>query len=137
RAERGHDIVRKGACSEKHQGELRRPRLGADRNGRRACRADRRTGRGFHHLGGAAAAGRPERGLLPRRRATGMVGMRLAVLAIFLLPAACDARFQVTEAEHAAAIRAWQEQRTAGLKAEDGWLSLVGLYWLETGSNTF
>lgn len=66
-----------------------------------------------------------------------MVGMRLAVLVIFLLPAACDARFQVTEAEHAAAIRAWQEQRTAGLKAEDGWLSLAGLYWLKTGSNTF
>ncbi len=62
----------------------------------------------------------------------------LALLAAALLVVACEEpRFPVTETEHAAAIHAWQQQRTAGLKAEDGWLSLVGLYWLEPGANDF
>jgi uncharacterized protein len=29
---------------------------------------------------------------------------------------------------------AWQSQREANLKAEKGWLSLIGLHWLEAGS---
>ena len=31
--------------------------------------------------------------------------------------------------------RAWHEQRVARLTAEDGWLSLVGLFWLQEGDN--
>lgn len=58
------------------------------------------------------------------------------VLAVLLV--ACDQpRFPITAAGHADAIHAWQQQRAAGLKAEDGWLSLVGLYWLEPGRNDF
>ncbi len=37
---------------------------------------------------------------------------------------------------HAAQVEAWQERRYAGLMQEDGWLSLVGLFWLEPGPST-
>jgi len=30
----------------------------------------------------------------------------------------------------------WREKRTASLKADDGWLNLVGLFWLKEGENT-
>lgn len=35
-----------------------------------------------------------------------------------------------------AEIQAWQDERTASLHREEGWLSLVGLYWLEEEENT-
>ncbi|HEX4965629.1 MAG TPA: DUF1684 domain-containing protein [Thermoanaerobaculia bacterium] len=31
----------------------------------------------------------------------------------------------------------WKQERTEGLKREDGWLTLVGLYWLKAGENRF
>jgi uncharacterized protein len=40
-----------------------------------------------------------------------------------------------TQAELEAATRAWHEGRLERLKAEAGWLSLVGLDWLEEGEN--
>ena len=40
-------------------------------------------------------------------------------------------------AEHTAAIMEWREQRLARLTAENGWLTLVGLFWLKPGENTF
>lgn len=33
-------------------------------------------------------------------------------------------------------IQQWREQRIARLTAPDGWLSLIGLHWLEPGPNT-
>lgn len=33
--------------------------------------------------------------------------------------------------------QAWRAQRLAGLTGEDGWLSLVGLHWLEPGTSRF
>jgi len=33
-------------------------------------------------------------------------------------------------------IRAWQKHRDAGLRAENSWLTLVGLFWLKQGDNT-
>ena len=33
-------------------------------------------------------------------------------------------------------IRAWQQQRDAGLRSPNGWLSLVGLFWLKPGDNS-
>lgn len=33
-------------------------------------------------------------------------------------------------------IRAWQKHRDAGLRADGGWLTLVGLFWLKPGDNT-
>src|SRR3954462_12927696 len=34
-------------------------------------------------------------------------------------------------------IEAWRAKRLASLKKEDGWLTLVGLYWLKPGENRF
>lgn len=34
-------------------------------------------------------------------------------------------------------IESWQKELTDGLKKEDGWLTLVGLFWLEEGENRF
>src|SRR5437763_1948861 len=33
-------------------------------------------------------------------------------------------------------IAAWRQQREARLKADDGWLTLAGLFWLKDGENT-
>lgn len=65
--------------------------------------------------------------------------MRMLLLAVATLLAACEPspRFPVTAAEHAAAIQDWQQRRADGLRAENGWLTLVGLYWLEPGENAF
>ncbi len=38
--------------------------------------------------------------------------------------------------DYAAEIRTWRVQREARLKAEGGWLSLAGLFWLKEGANT-
>ncbi len=37
---------------------------------------------------------------------------------------------------YAQSIHEWQHHRDAGLRAPDGWLTLVGLFWLEPGGNT-
>jgi uncharacterized protein (DUF1684 family) len=34
-------------------------------------------------------------------------------------------------------VEAWRQERNDGLKKEDGWLTLVGLYWLKPGENRF
>ena len=34
-------------------------------------------------------------------------------------------------------INEWDAHRVAELKADDGWLNLVGLFWLDEGKNTF
>lgn len=34
-------------------------------------------------------------------------------------------------------IAAWRQDRDKSLRAEDGWLTLVGLYWLDEGENPF
>ena len=43
----------------------------------------------------------------------------------------------MTPEEHADAVRAWRAQRDDRLRSPEGWLTLVGLYWLEEGENRF
>ncbi|HKA35329.1 MAG TPA: hypothetical protein VKH43_00820, partial [Thermoanaerobaculia bacterium] len=38
---------------------------------------------------------------------------------------------------HRAEIESWRARRMASLKKDDGWLTLVGLFWLEQGENRF
>jgi len=57
----------------------------------------------------------------------------LAVTAVAGGARADDAR----AASYAAEIEAWRGHREARLKAEGGWLSLAGLFWLKEGDNTF
>lgn len=40
-------------------------------------------------------------------------------------------------AEYVADVAAWREERLAKLRAEDGYLNLAGLYWLQNESNSF
>lgn len=40
-------------------------------------------------------------------------------------------------ADYLKKLDAWSAQRVADLKADDGWLNLVGLFWLDEGKNTF
>jgi len=42
----------------------------------------------------------------------------------------------MTASTYEGSIRAWQKQRDAGLRSPDGWLTLVGLFWLKPGDNT-
>ena len=39
--------------------------------------------------------------------------------------------------EHRAEVERWKAQRFERLRRDDGWLTLVGLYWLEPGENRF
>lgn len=41
------------------------------------------------------------------------------------------------EVSYVQSIENWHQKRIADLTREDGWLSLVGLFWLEPGANTF
>lgn len=52
---------------------------------------------------------------------------------VLLLPLGAPA-VHGRDAVHVAEIEAWQKEREAALRAEDGWLSVVSLVWLEPGS---
>lgn len=54
---------------------------------------------------------------------------------IFMILLAGVAMFAASN--YPAEIAQWRSAREAGLKAEDGWLSLAGLAWLHEGANTF
>ena len=43
----------------------------------------------------------------------------------------------MTPDDHVRAVEAWRAEREERLRNPDGWLTLVGLYWLEPGPNRF
>jgi len=43
----------------------------------------------------------------------------------------------VEEASERATVLAWRQARVAELTSDTGWLTLVGLYWLDKGDNSF
>ena len=43
----------------------------------------------------------------------------------------------MSELDHPGEIQEWQSQRLESLRSESGWLTLVGLFWLESGENRF
>lgn len=49
----------------------------------------------------------------------------------------CLASFCLADDNYKNEIDTWHSKRIDRLKAESGWLSLVGLYWLADGDNTF
>ncbi len=62
--------------------------------------------------------------------------MTRAAIGLVLLASGASAQ-PVRDADHAAAIESWRATRLERLRSEDGWLTLVGLHWLETGENRF
>lgn len=53
-----------------------------------------------------------------------------------LLAAGCPSG-RTPDSDYLAEIQAWRAEREARLRREDGWLTLVALYWLEPGRHTF
>ena len=59
------------------------------------------------------------------------------ILAVLFGAVACSEAPIEVDPTYAAELEAERSQRLARLTAEDGWLSLTGLYWLEPGENRF
>lgn len=58
-------------------------------------------------------------------------------LSLVVLAACAGDGTTIDPAEHQAVVDAWRQKRDADLRKPDGWLSLVGLYWLDEGDNLF
>lgn len=54
----------------------------------------------------------------------------LALVAVLVAPVAADEAYR-------AEVQNWREAREARLKADGGWLTLAGLFWLKEGPNWF
>jgi uncharacterized protein (DUF1684 family) len=48
----------------------------------------------------------------------------------------CFLLLQVSAPDYKAEIERWRQEREAGLKADGGWLTVAGLFWLKEGKNT-
>ena len=65
----------------------------------------------------------------------GLLGRHLQVAAILAIPALT---LQATNGvDYRAEIEAWRVNREQGLKADDGWLTVAGLFFLKNGENSF
>lgn len=62
--------------------------------------------------------------------------MRAAVAVVALLGLVPPAPLPAADATYAQDVEQWRLKRQERLKAEDGWLSVVGLHWLKEGSQT-
>lgn len=62
----------------------------------------------------------------------------LLILIAALLFAGCEKEYsEKGSPEYIKEINDWHRTRIENLKKENGWLNLVGLYWLKEGENTF
>lgn len=59
------------------------------------------------------------------------------VAALFSSCARTKSKPQIDPNVYAKEIDAWHQERWASLKSEDGWLTLIGLFWLKEGENKF
>jgi uncharacterized protein (DUF1684 family) len=76
----------------------------------------------------------------PSHRAVPFLAVSFLMAALFAGAAlrAADAKASAAATDPAAyqkEVETWRQQRLASLKREDGWLTLVGLYWLKPGEN--
>lgn len=63
--------------------------------------------------------------------------LRLGPALLLLAPCAVGAAGPEPAADYLAQVLKWRADRLERLRAEDGWLTLVGLHWLEPGENRF
>jgi len=59
-----------------------------------------------------------------------------ALVSTVTLPG-CGRRTPAVDPAYLAQIEAWRAERLASLTADDGWLTVVGLFWLHPGENRF
>lgn len=67
----------------------------------------------------------------------GLAASLALVLALTAASACAPDAPPLDPVEHALAVEEWGKQRHETLMEPDGWLSLVGLFWLDQGANTF
>lgn len=72
---------------------------------------------------------------LPARSAA-CVALLAAVLSLFLPSALARPQDAAQDRTYLQQIERWRADRAAELRADDGWLTLVGLHWLREGANT-
>lgn len=71
-------------------------------------------------------------------RASILGPFQLLVIAASVLSPGCVADLPQLDPEvHRAEVEAWHSNRLEGLRRSDGWLSVVGLEWLDPGENSF
>jgi len=58
------------------------------------------------------------------------------IASLLLMASATNMLADSTVEDHKAEIEEWHRQRVESLTAQDGWLSLIGLFWLHEGSNS-
>ena len=64
--------------------------------------------------------------------------LRITVAAALLVVTSCSRVPQpIDEQAYAREIEQWHAKRLANLTSDSGWLSLIGLFWLKEGKNTF
>jgi uncharacterized protein (DUF1684 family) len=66
--------------------------------------------------------------------------MRKILVLLSIMALSCSDKKTITAEEreaHRAEIDKWHAKRLEDVKAPNGWLNLIGLYWLEPGINTF
>ena len=63
-----------------------------------------------------------------------MIGLLAAAISFLAMLPACGTP---SPHDYAAEIEAWRTEREARLKADDGWLTLTGLFFLNEGDNSF
>jgi hypothetical protein len=68
------------------------------------------------------------------RKLTGILSL-VFILSVILNSFSCTN--QKVDPQYKQEIDSWHQKRIASLKRPEGWLSLVGLYWLEEGENSF
>lgn len=74
-----------------------------------------------------------------KRRSAGDI-LALSLLMAVALSGSCSRippKSQIDPDAYAKEIDAWHQERWASLKSEDGWLTLLGLFWLKEGENKF
>ncbi len=63
---------------------------------------------------------------------------KLLVITIFVSLLGChQKKSQFNEDKYIVSMQEWKQNRLERLKSENGWLNLVGLYWLKEGQNPF
>lgn len=63
---------------------------------------------------------------------------KIVVFSILLGLISCQtAEKKINPEDYKKSIDVWKQKRLSNLKSENGWLNLVGLYWLKEGQNPF